>query len=244
VDETVDDKTVEEYMSAARANDIIIAEVGAWSNPIHPDENERKIAIEKCIHKLDLADRIAARCCVNVSGSRGRESNGSAHPENLTEETFQMIVETTRKIIDAVKPRRTFFTLEMMPWSYPDSTGSYLELIKAISRKEFAVHLDPVNLMNSPASYYGNAGLIRDAFRRLGKYIKSCHAKDTILRNDLTLHIDECVPGTGYLDYRAYLSELSRLDNVPLMMEHMNREEYPVAAGYIRKTGREIGCRF
>ena len=67
-----------------------------------------------------------------------------------------MIVETIRSIIDAVKPTRTFFTLETMPWAYPDSPDTYLRLFKAIDRKQFAVHLDPVNLVCSPQRYYGN----------------------------------------------------------------------------------------
>jgi len=35
-------------------------------------------------------------------------------------------------IIDAVNPRRTFFALEAMPWSFPDSTDTYLQLFKAV----------------------------------------------------------------------------------------------------------------
>jgi hypothetical protein len=44
------------------------------------------------------------------------------------------------------------------------------------------------------------------------------------------------------LDYNTFLSELARLDDVPLMMEHLdNREEYAQAAGYIKKTGEYLG---
>ena len=35
------------------------------------------------------------------------------------------------QIIDAVKPSRTFYTLEPMPWMYPDSAESYAGLIKS-----------------------------------------------------------------------------------------------------------------
>ena len=53
-------------------------------------------------------------------------------------------VETTvREIIDAVRPTRAFYTLEPMPWAYPDSVDSYLRLIAAIDRRAFGVHLDP-----------------------------------------------------------------------------------------------------
>ncbi len=55
---------------------IIIAEVGAWSNPMSTDPEEARAALAKCQTQLALAEEIGARCCVNISGSR--ESPGTA----------------------------------------------------------------------------------------------------------------------------------------------------------------------
>lgn len=57
----------------AAKNNLIIAEVGAWSNPISPNDDEKKKAIDYCCQQLDLADRIGANCCVNIAGSRNPE---------------------------------------------------------------------------------------------------------------------------------------------------------------------------
>lgn len=234
-----DDIIVDSYKKAAEQNDIVIAEVGAWSNPISPDSKNAEAAIEKCIASLALADRIGARCCVNISGSRNLQYWAGPHPENLASETFNLIVETTRKIIDAVKPTQTFYALEAMPWSYPDSVESYLKLIKAINRERFAVHLDPVNWITSPQVFFKNGEMIREAFKKLGPHIKSCHAKDVIIDEETYLpRFDEIRPGLGNLDYDVFLQELSKLNDIPLMMEHLQTsEEYELAAGYIRKTG-------
>ena len=238
------DDEVRAYEDAARRAKIIIAEVGAWSNPISPDEAQRKAALEKCRTQLALADRIRARCCVNISGSRSENWHGPS-AKNFTDKTFEMIVETTRAIIDAVKPKRTFFALEMMPWAYPDSADSYVQLLKAIDRERFAVHLDPVNIVCSPQRYYSNGRLIRECFEKLGPHIKSCHAKDILLQENLTTHLDEVIPGTGGLDYAVFLKELSRLPGVPLMMEHLSgAEEYDTAARYIRSVAKDIGLSF
>jgi len=204
----------------------------------------RKAALEKCRRQLALADRIGARCCVNITGSRGEKWDGPS-ADNYTCETFDMIVETTRAIIDDVKPTRTYFTLETMPWAYPDSPDSYARLFEAIDRKRFAVHLDPVNLVCSPQRYYGNAALIRECFKKLGPHIKSCHAKDILLHPRLTTHLDEVRPGTGGLDYATFLKELSKLTDVPLMLEHLpNAEEYTKAAEHIRGVARDVGLSF
>jgi sugar phosphate isomerase/epimerase len=238
------DDLVNEYVRLAQGADIIIAEVGAWSNPISPDRDMRKKALAKCHRQLDLADRIGACCCVNISGSRGSKWDGpDAH--NLTQETFDIIVETTRSIIDDVKPKRTYFTLETMPWAYPDSADSYLRLIKAIDRKRFAAHLDPVNLVNSPRRYFNSGQLIRECFSKLGPYIKSCHAKDIILEKKLTTHLNETRPGLGGLDYETFLRELSKLPGIPLMLEHLaSQEQYRQAADHIGAVAKKAGLSF
>jgi sugar phosphate isomerase/epimerase len=201
------------------------------------------LSIEKCIKSLQLADEIGANCCVNISGSRNLEKWAGPHKDNLTQETFDLIVEVTRKIIDSVKPKNTFYSLETMPWAYPDSVESYERLIKAIDRKQFGVHFDPVNLVISPQVYFNNGEIISEAFKKLGQNIRSCHAKDILLLDDKTTpHMPEVRPGLGNLNYALFLRELSKLDNIPLMMEHLSSvEEYDIAARYIRNVGSQNG---
>jgi sugar phosphate isomerase/epimerase len=239
-----DSATVKAFEKAAEDSNIIISEVGAWSNPISRNEKERKEAVRKCKDSLFLADQIGAGCCVNITGSRGEKWDGP-DADNFSRDTFDLIVEVTREIIDEVKPVRTFYTLETMPWALPDSPDSYLELIKAIDRKHLAVHLDPVNMINSPRRYYNNGAFIRECFEKLGPFIKNCHAKDIRLSTNLTVHLDEVLPGNGGLDYKVFLTELSRLKKVPLMLEHLKtREEYKEAASNVRSVAKSIGLSF
>ena len=237
-----DDGAIRAYAKAAENADVVIAEVGAWSNPLSPDEETRRAAMALCEQQLALADEVGARCCVNISGSRGEKWDGH-HADNLTEEAFDLTVETVRKIIDAVKPTRTFYTLETMPWMYPDSVESYVRLIRAIDRERFGVHFDPANLICSPQRYYGNAALLRECFAALGPHIKSCHAKDIAMSQQFMVHLDEVRPGLGNLDYATFLRELDRLDpDIPIMLEHLSaEEEYDLAARYVRSVAKEEG---
>jgi sugar phosphate isomerase/epimerase len=237
-----DASTVDAYADAAAAADIVIAEVGVWNNPLSPDEPTRAAAVERSKQKLELADRVGARCCVNLAGTHADSWDGP-HPDNLSRETFALIVDTVQEIIDAVEPQRTYYTLEPMPWSLPDSADSYLELMAAIDRPRFAVHFDPTNLINTPAKFYDNAGLLRECFAKLGPHIKAVHAKDLILTNELTLHMPEVRPGLGGLDYRAFLMEMDRLDaDTPLLFEHLPTEaEYAAAAAHVRAVAGELG---
>ena len=245
IDELADDATVAAYVAAARAENVVIAEVGAWSNPLSSDAETRAAAVTFCQRRLDLAERIGARCCVNIAGSRGERWDGP-HPDNLSPATFDLIVQTTREIVDAVRPTRTFYTLEAMPWVFPDGPESYLALLKAIDRPGVGVHLDPVNMISSPQRYYDTGAFIRSCFELLGPYIKNCHAKDIRLGDTLTVHLDEVRPGLGALDYHVYLTQLAKLEReTSLMLEHLpSPEEYAQGAAYLRSVAAECGLSF
>ena len=236
-----DDATIKAWAAAAAKADIVIAETGAWSNPISSDPATAAKAMDLCKAQLAIAEKVRARCCVNIAGSRGEKWDGPCAAD-LTEETFDRIVASVREIIDAVKPRRTAYTLETMPWMVPDSTEAYVRLIEAIDRKAFAVHFDPVNIINCPARYFDTGRVIREFCAALGPHIRSCHAKDITMTPEFTTHLSEVAPGKGTLDYRTYLTEIERIDpDMPLILEHMQPDEYPPAAEYVRKVAAEVG---
>lgn len=234
--------TIRAFERAAQEADIVIAEVGVWNNPLATDEAERQKAVAFCKTQLALADEIGARCCVNVAGSLGPRWDGP-YPDDLTPEAFERIVALVREVIDEVKPRRTYYTLEPMPWMYPDSPDSYLELIRAIDRERFAVHLDPVNWISSPQRYFQSGAFVRECVEKLGPYIRSVHAKDSLLSPKLTTHLTEVRPGLGCFDYRTFLREIDCLDpDLPFLLEHLSEpEEYLQAAAYVRSVAAEVG---
>ncbi len=233
------------YKQAAEENDIVIAEVGAWgNNPIHPDPVKRKEARDNIKKKLALADTIGARCCVNVPGTRHKDGWAGSHEKNFADETFDMVVESVQEFIDDVNPQNTYYTLETMPWIEPDSAETYLKLKKAIDRKQFAVHFDPVNIVSSTRTYFNTAALLRNAIKKLGPFLRSLHAKDMKLEEGMPVVIKEIIPGEGNLDYQTFILELDGLadKDMPLMIEHLKtEEEYDRAAAFIRGEAEKVG---
>lgn len=232
--------------AAFEAERVVIAEVGAWRNMLDPDPAKRKENLTYVTERLALAEAVAARCCVDIAGSFNPAVWYGPHPGNLSREFFDATVENCRTVIDAVKPRQTTFSIEMMGWSLPDGPDSYLELIRAVDRPSFAVHLDVCNAINSPRRFYDNAAFIEECFAKLGKWIASCHAKDLAWIPEFNVHFREVVPGKGAIDYATYLRELSRLSvDAPLMLEHLQTaDEYQAGRDYIRSVGDRIGVIF
>lgn len=228
------------------AERVVISEVGAWVNLLDPEPAKRSKNFDYVRDRLALAEAVGARCCVDIAGSYNETIWYGPHPKNLSREFFDATVETTRKLIDGVKPKRTRYTVEMMGWAIPDGPDSYLKLIRAVDRPAFAVHFDPCNIINSPERFYRHAELIHDCVAKLGKWIVSCHAKDLEWDVEMNVHFREVIPGRGRIDYKAYLQALASLPSpVPLMLEHLKTaEEYTEGREYIRKKGAEAGVAF
>ena len=226
--------------------DVVIAEVGAWKNMLDPDPEKRRKNISIVTHRLALAELLGARNCVDIAGSYDPDVWYGPNPKNLSQEFWDATVENCRKVIDAVKPQRTFFSIEMMPWSYPSDPDEYLRLVKAVDRKAFGVHVDVCNVMNRPTRMYHNSQMIHECFTKLGPLIKSCHAKDLKWGPGVQVCIQETIPGTGVIDYRTYLTDLSQFaPDAPLMLEHLhNLEEYTQGREYIEGVAHSLGLTF
>ena len=238
--------TVRAVRDAYAREDVVIAEVGAWGNLVPPNPEQRARQRKFVCERLALADELGALCCVDYIGTLLPDSEIGPHPDNLSQVGFDLCVEVVRDILDTVQPTRTRFCLEMMQTQLPDSPEVYMELIRAIDRPAFGVHIDPVNLIVSPRLYFNTGAMLRHCFSLLGPWVVSCHAKDIILRDTLSLHLDEIIPGKGNLDYAVYLQELDRLPGeVPLMLEHLETtEEYATARDHILAVGQAAGVQF
>ena len=231
---------------AYAAENVVIAEVGVWVNLLDSDSARRRENIEKVVDGLARAEAVGARCCVDICGSFHEKVWYGPHPKNFSRDFFDASVENARKIIDAVKPRRAKFAYEMMGWSWPEGPDQYLEMIRAIDRQGFGVHVDICNGINSPQRFYNNAAFTEECFRKLGRWILSCHAKDLEWQPEMNLHFVEVVPGRGRIDYRPYLRGVASLpQDAPLMLEHLKTaEEYAEGAKYIRGVASQTGHTF
>jgi sugar phosphate isomerase/epimerase len=244
---TADDREhVRAIREAFAAEGVVISEVGAWKNMLDPNPRKRAENLRYVIDRMRLADEVGARCCVDIAGSYNPTIWYGPDPRNLSNEFFEATVENCRKIIDAVKPRNSKFSIEMMPWNLPDGPDTYLKLVRAVDRTAFGVHMDVCNAINSPLRFYRNAQVISELFQKLGQWVLSCHAKDLNWVPEYNVHFAETVPGRGQVDFKAYLRALASAPfEAPLMMEHLKTpEEYLEGATYIRRMGQEAGVVF
>lgn len=239
---------IEELKRGLRENDIVLAEVGAWVNPLSPKFKEQKEAEMYLIERLALAESLEAKCCVNVLGSLSGDYWYAPCVENFQDGFIKRAVEVYRRVIDAVQVKHTKMTFEIMPYSLLDDVDGYLRFLRELDRPEqTAVHLDPINLIHDPRTLYNHCAIFKDAIDRLGGKIVSVHLKDIALdKKALNVHLNEVPPGQGEVDLETTLKYLNTLsDDLPVMLEHLPDDDaYETAVEYVRAIASRCNLVF
>ena len=237
------DDVIERFMSIIGESGVIVSEIGVWKNIFDPDPQKASEALEYAKGQLRLADRLKIPCCVNIAGTESPCGWDAADKSNFSDATRQKLIGSVRDIIDSVDPQYACYCLEPMPWMLPDSPDEYLKLIEEINRDKFAVHMDFVNMINSPRRFLMSEDFIEECFSKLAPYIKSTHIKDSRMdKLGYTTHIDECPPGKGELDYVMVLKIMDKYlpQDGAILLEHMNTfKEYDEAFRYVKSKAEE-----
>jgi sugar phosphate isomerase/epimerase len=229
-------------LEVAEKNNILLAEVGVWKNTLSLNPEELRANMEYAKKQLAFADEMGISCCVNISGARGEVWDGW-YPDNYSPATYELIVDSIREIIDAVKPTRTFYSIEPMPWMVPSSPEEYLKLLRDMDRPQFAVHMDFINMINSVERFLHWESFIRDCFVKLAPWVKSVHIKDVSLdQYALPCCLRECAPGDGDLDYARVLHIIRETmpAQMPVLLEHMTTmEEYEISSRFVTELAKK-----
>ncbi|MCR1839284.1 sugar phosphate isomerase/epimerase family protein [Murimonas intestini] len=237
VDYTAPENVIADYADAAHSHDLMIAEVGIWRNVFAIDPKEQREARQRAAGQLKLADEIGAKCCVNVAGTYGGPLWDGGYKTNYSKECWDMIRDYTRGLLDEVKPARTKYSLEAMPWMYPSSPDEYLKMLEEVDRPAFGVHMDVVNMINCPGRYFFSDDFLQECFDKLGKFICSCHLKDIRLKTEYTFQLEETYCGNGSLNIEKYISLIDQYDkDMPVIIEHLDTdEEYISSLNYVKE---------
>ncbi|HSK68839.1 MAG TPA: TIM barrel protein [Candidatus Limnocylindria bacterium] len=235
-----------EWKEALAQADLLLAEVGAWCNPLSPDPEEAKAAYARLVERLALAEELGAVTCVNIIGSRHPEHWHGPHAGNFTEDFFFEAVEVYRRALDEVGPKTTRLSFEMMPHNFLDTAERYREFLNVLNRERAGVHLDFANTVRTPREFYNNVVHFGNAVTLLGSDVVTVHLKDLALEEDSpVVRFREVPVGEGGLDYVHLLKLLDSLPpDLPCLLEHLpDAQSYAKASRALRRLAEEAGVQ-
>jgi sugar phosphate isomerase/epimerase len=233
-----------EVVKACKKYDMLIYEVGGYTNLITPDDAKRKQNLAGLSHCLEVAESINCPMVGTVAGTRDTKSLIGMHPENWTPATWKLLIQSLKQVLSDTSGMKAVLGMEAQVTTIIDTPRAHRRLMDDLGDPRLKVNLDPVNMISLP-QYYHTTELINECFDILGEDIIACHAKDTqVIPDQQTLHITEVCPGRGVYDFRTCLIRLSRMQYPRAYeTEHIPEEEYLEAKVYLEKTAAEVGVK-
>ncbi len=233
-----------EVVEACRKHDMVIYEVGGYTNLIYPDSSRREKNLAGLAHCIEVAESVECRMVGTVSGTRASKNLIVPHPDNWTLETWKILVNSVKQVLKDTSGMKAVIGMEAQVTTNIDCPLAHKRLMEDVGSDRLKVNLDPFNMM-SLAKYYHSTDLVNECFDQLGEDIMGCHAKDAyVIPDKQTVHVQEVCPGRGVFDYEQYLARMSRLAwPRAIEAEHIPDEQYPEAKAYIETVARRIGVK-
>jgi len=238
------DSELRELNAALKEFDVVVFEVGGYTNMIHPDTSERQKNLKHLAMCIETADKVGCPMVGTISGSLDPVNFFNVHPDNWTEATWKLLVDAMKQVLRDTSGMKAAIGMEAQVTTNIDGPEAHKRLIDDVGDPRCAVNLDPVNMM-SLATYYHTTELLTDCFDLLGESILGCHAKDTYIWPDKqTVHVQEVAAGRGVMDYETYLVRLSRMKwPRTILPEHVPADQLIEAAEYIRTVAKKVGVK-
>ena len=185
--------------------------------------------------------------CVGFStyGDRGR-------PGMWSEATWERCLDSVARL--AEQAERAGMDVAAHPHAMAPlcSVERYREMLDRTGSPRLKVLIDIVNL-TWPQRVFDTTALVNEVFDELGGDIVALHAKDVIISGGSgvsaakgmgVIHVDEAVPGAGFMDFDAIVRRLDVLDHdVTVHVEHFEYEDTLQGQDHIRRIAERRGSR-
>ena len=210
----------------------------------HEDAAERDAAQEHYARLLRHGNMLDAHCVgFSTYGDRGK-------PGMWTEATWERCLDSVARL--AEQAERAGMDVAAHPHAMAPlcSVERYREMLDRVGSPRLKVLIDIVNL-TWPQRVFDTTALVDEVFDELGGDIAALHAKDVIISGGSgvsaakglgVIHVDEAVPGTGFMDFDAIVRRLDMLDHdVTVHVEHFEYEDTLEGQQHIRDIAERTG---
>jgi sugar phosphate isomerase/epimerase len=242
--DTLSDSELRELNAALKTYDVVVFEVGAYTNMLHPDKAEREKNLKSLSHAIEAADKVNCPQIGTISGSLDPVNFFNVTPKNWTNETWNLLVSGCKQVLRDTSGMKASIGMEAQVTTNIDGPKAHKRLMNDVGDPRVAVNLDPVNMIHL-YNYYHTTELLNECFDTLGESILGAHSKDTYIWPDKqTVHIQEVASGRGVMDYETYLVRLSKMKwPRTLLPEHVSTEELLEGVKYIKKIAAKVGVK-
>lgn len=229
-----------------------ISVLGCYINPIHPDPDERRRALDRFKAHLRAAQDLGCGIVATETGSLNADC--SFHRGNRDEAPFEELVTSISGLAEEAERRGLTLCVEGVVRHVAHSPRRLADLVARVGSPALAFLLDPVNFLDE-SNYEDRERIIGEAFSLFGPRIRVLHAKDFLpaaaIGDDptgdaapgtrppagATPALRIVPPGRGLLDYPRILARLEEAASAAdILIEDLRPSDMPSARGYISEV--------
>lgn len=217
---------------AMEAEDLTLCQLlpPAYPSLVHPDLAVRAAGVELLRQVVRAAVTLGVDNVYVRPGSLNPAGAWTPHPENHRPETRDRLVESLRALAPAAEEAGVLLALEAHVVSPLHTVAVVREVLDRVGSPALRFNADPVNLVATLDQAYDSTALVNELFDTLGDVIAAAHVKDVTVGDRLVVHIEECVPGYGYLDQELFLRRFEACcPRGVALIEHLPADRVPEA---------------
>ncbi|MDR2792506.1 MAG: sugar phosphate isomerase/epimerase [Treponema sp.] len=198
--------------------DIPIAVLGCYINPVHPDADMREKMLRRFEEHLCFAPDFGCSIVGTETGSCNPDC--SWHPDTQKRETFDLLCSSIERLLNAAEKRGAIIGVEAVADQHTVSSIALMEqLLVRFPSPCLKVIYDPVNLVPLAGLTEPQEAFFTRAFDAFHGRIAAIHAKDFRMENGEK--INGLSAGTGEMDYKTFFRLLEqRTPGIDILLEN------------------------
>ncbi len=194
------------------AAELEIAQLNGWYETLcNFDADRRRSGIAGMVALVRIGAQVSAPSVYVRPGGHNPNGHWFAHPENHSPRTFDLIVDSLRQVMRVAETEGVPVAVEGHVLSALDTPQRVRDLLDAVGSPMLKFNFDPVNFIGTVQDAHHTTRVVDALAALMEREIIVAHAKDCRIADALVLHIEEVVPGTGTLDYAAFMRHFQRL---------------------------------
>jgi sugar phosphate isomerase/epimerase len=216
---------------------------GNRPNLVDADPGERADALARVRRALAVARGLGAVMVNTGVGSHHPGVSYGPHPANHAPLAVETLIANLRIMCPEAADAGLLLSLEPHVLTTIGDIGTIEAVVAGVGHPALRVNFDPVNLLGSLPAVYDSAATIAAIGERLGPVLApSAHVKDIRPSPALVLHLDEVLPGDGFVDWKAYFAVCRGLeDGSALIVEHVESGDVAVALARVSTMASDHG---
>lgn len=192
-------------------------------------EADRRRSVRAVAAGIPMAAALGAETLLIAPGGYSSVGPWWYHPANFSAEARRALLRSVHELASVAEECRVVLALEGYRNSTISSPDVMAWLLSEVRSPALCANLDYVNFI-APSQVSGFGAYLDELVCLFDERIATIHAKDCVIADHLSAHIDEVPPYHGLLDMDTAVRLAKQLD-VPLLLEHL--EEYDDAARYL-----------